>query len=123
MPFFKCQNCHLPLAIFWEKMTIFGIFFEKNVKFLATFWQSNGNFPESQQLTYSQGTNASLDLDRTGVREPELEAGEGRFAAKVSLYFSKPCKAFSDKLKRKRKQLDLLLVVKIAVSSKHFLSI
>ena len=29
-------------------MTIFGNFFEKNVKFLAIFWQSNGNFPEGQ---------------------------------------------------------------------------
>ena len=30
-------------------MKIFGFFFfEKNVKFLAIFWQSNGNFPEGQ---------------------------------------------------------------------------
>ena len=36
---------------FVEKMTIFVNFFEKNVKFLAIFWQSNGNFPEGQNLT------------------------------------------------------------------------
>ena len=28
------------------------MFFEKNVKFLAFFWHSNGNFPESQPLTF-----------------------------------------------------------------------
>ena len=33
---------------FVEKMTIFVNFFEKNVKFLAIFWQSNDNFPEGQ---------------------------------------------------------------------------
>ena len=38
----------LPMAIFWKKMKIFCIFFGKNVKFLANFWQSNGNFPEGQ---------------------------------------------------------------------------
>ena len=36
---------------FVEKMTIFVNFFEKNVKFLAIFWQSNGNFPEGQLNT------------------------------------------------------------------------
>ena len=36
---------------FVEKMTIFVNFFEKNVKFLAIFWQSNGNFPKGQVKT------------------------------------------------------------------------
>ena len=39
------------MAIFWKKMKIFGNFFGKNVKFLAIFWQSNGNFPEGQLKT------------------------------------------------------------------------
>ena len=34
--------------ILLTKMTNFVNFFEKNVKFLAVFWQSNGNFPECQ---------------------------------------------------------------------------
>jgi len=38
----------LPMAIFLKKMKILGNFFEKNVKFLEIFWQSNGNFPEGQ---------------------------------------------------------------------------
>ena len=43
------ENCHLTaMGNFVEKMTIFVNFFEKNVKFLAIFWQSNGNFQESQ---------------------------------------------------------------------------
>ena len=29
-------------------MKLFGNFFEKNVKFLAIFWQSNSNFLEGQ---------------------------------------------------------------------------
>ena len=33
-------------------MTIFVNFLEKNVKFLAIFWQSNGNFSESQNLPH-----------------------------------------------------------------------
>ena len=36
------------MAILLKKMKIFVNFFEKNVKFLAIFWQSNGNFPEGQ---------------------------------------------------------------------------
>ena len=36
---------------FLKKMKIFGNFFWKNVKFLAIFWQSNGNFPEGQYYT------------------------------------------------------------------------
>ena len=31
-----------------KKKTTFGNFFDKNVKFLAMFWHSKGNFPESQ---------------------------------------------------------------------------
>ena len=38
-------------AFFLKKMKIFGNFFWKNVKFLAIFWQSNGNFPEGQYYT------------------------------------------------------------------------
>ena len=45
MSFFSTK---LPLAILLKKMTIFIKFFEKNVKFLAIFWHSNGNFPEGQ---------------------------------------------------------------------------
>ena len=37
------------MAIFWEKLTIVCNFSEKNVKFLAIFGQSNGNFPEGQK--------------------------------------------------------------------------
>ena len=49
----NCQKRHfkkkLPkIFIFFKKITIFFNFFEKNVKFLAIFWQSNGNFPEGQ---------------------------------------------------------------------------
>ena len=33
---------------FVEKNENFVNFLEKNVKFLAIFWQSNGNFPEGQ---------------------------------------------------------------------------
>ena len=40
----------LPFAIFLKKMKIFGNF-KKNFKFLAIFWQSNGNFPEGQPWT------------------------------------------------------------------------
>ena len=48
----KAKNCHffqkkMSLAIFWINEN-FGIFGGKNVKFLAIFWQSNGNFPEGQ---------------------------------------------------------------------------
>ena len=56
------KNClffstKLPMAILLKKMTIFGKFFEKNVKFLAMFWHSNGNFPEGQVfcMLHSQG--------------------------------------------------------------------
>ena len=38
----------MSLAILLKKMIIFVNFFEKNVKFLAIFWQSNGNFWEGQ---------------------------------------------------------------------------
>ena len=41
----------LTMAILLKKMTIFVNFFEKNVKFLAIFGQSNGNFPEGQVIT------------------------------------------------------------------------
>ena len=37
----------LQLAILLKKMTIF-VNLKKNVKFLAIFWHSNGNFPEGQ---------------------------------------------------------------------------
>ena len=43
----------LPLAIFWKKNNFLSIFLKINVKFLAIFWQSNGNFPEGQDLTIS----------------------------------------------------------------------
>ena len=42
----------LPMAIFLKKVKNFGHFFWKNVKFLAIFWQSNGNFPEGQVSSY-----------------------------------------------------------------------
>ena len=34
-----------------KKITIFVNFYEKNIKFLAIFWQSNGKFLEGQILT------------------------------------------------------------------------
>ena len=40
---------------FWKKKKIFDNFFEKNVKFLAIFGQSIGNFPEGLVLTYIMG--------------------------------------------------------------------
>jgi len=65
---FECQkNCQrldilkkkLPKIFIFSKklpmaMKIFGNFFEKNVKFLAIFWQSNGNFPKGQIHTTSR---------------------------------------------------------------------
>jgi len=51
-----------PLTILLKKMAIFGYlkkkgnFFRKNVKFLAFFWHSNGNFPEGQL-----GTDWNID--------------------------------------------------------------
>ena len=48
LPKFSFFSKKLPMAIFLKKMKIFGNFFRKNVKFLAIFWQSNGNFPEGQ---------------------------------------------------------------------------
>ena len=50
----------LPMAIFLKKMKIFGNFFWKNVKFLAIFWQSNGNFPEGQTCTGSRPIFSSI---------------------------------------------------------------
>ena len=41
------KNCQ-KLDIFLKKMKIFVNSFEKNVKILAIFWHSNGNFPEGQ---------------------------------------------------------------------------
>ena len=38
----------IAIGNFFEKMKIFGYFLKKNVKFLAIFWQSNGNFPKGQ---------------------------------------------------------------------------
>ena len=49
LSFFFQQNCQWQFC--WKKKTIFVNFFEKNVKFLAIFWQSNGNFPEGQVKT------------------------------------------------------------------------
>ena len=49
----KCQN-YLFFSKKLKKMKIFGNFFEKNVQFLAIFWQSNGNFPEGQMTTNSR---------------------------------------------------------------------
>ena len=34
----------------------------ENVKFLAIFWQSNGNFPEGQVVTYSQDKTQNLEV-------------------------------------------------------------
>ena len=52
-----------------EKMKIFGNFFEKNVKFLAIFWHSNGNFPEGQTWTKVQGAAVRPPGDgQVGVR-------------------------------------------------------
>ena len=50
----------MPLAIFLKKMKIVGNFFGKNVKFLAIFWQSNGNFPEGQVCIVNRKNNVSL---------------------------------------------------------------
>ena len=61
------ENCHLNVKklqkkqknltfFFLKKKTIFVNLFEKNVKFLAIFWQSNGNFPEGQVHTSSSFT-------------------------------------------------------------------
>jgi len=48
----KSLRIKWPMAIFLKKrMKFFGSFFWKNVKFLAIFWQSNGNFPEGQLET------------------------------------------------------------------------
>ena len=44
----SCQK----LEILLKKNENFCQFFEKNVKFLAIFWQSNGNFPEGQHPLY-----------------------------------------------------------------------
>jgi len=38
-------------------MKIFINFFEKNVKFLAIFWQSNGNLPEGQVYNKTNQTS------------------------------------------------------------------
>ena len=48
--FFKTMQ----LAIVLKKMKIFGNFFEKIVKYLAIFWQSNSNFPEGQMISNDQ---------------------------------------------------------------------
>ena len=37
--------------LFLKKCLVFGNFFEKDIKFLAIFWHSNGNFPEGQVVS------------------------------------------------------------------------
>ena len=46
----------MPLGILLKKRQFLSIFFWKNVKFLAFFWHSNGNFPEGQL-----GTDWNID--------------------------------------------------------------
>ena len=45
LSFFQ-QNCQWQFC--WKIWQFLSIFFEKNVKILAIFWQSNGNFPDGQ---------------------------------------------------------------------------
>ena len=51
------------MAILLKKMTIFVNFVEKNVKSLAIFWKSNGNFPEGQESKF---------VDKNDKLEPML---------------------------------------------------
>ena len=51
---FDCQKIAKNLTYLkknCQKLSFFGNFFEKYVKFLAIFWHSNGNFPEGQFWT------------------------------------------------------------------------
>ena len=56
---FDCQK------IFLKKMKIFANFFEKYVKFLAIFWQSNGNFPEGHVWIFLQSNHKCPSLKQT----------------------------------------------------------
>ena len=51
---FDCQKNCQKLDIFSKKIPKIFIFLKKNVKFLAIFWHSNGNFPEGELLTRSE---------------------------------------------------------------------
>ena len=53
------------MAIFLKKMKIFGNFFKKNVKVLAIFRQSNGNFPEGQIDRYKHQTMLTQGVEHS----------------------------------------------------------
>ena len=89
---FKKKLKKLPMAIFLNFVLIFGNVFEKNVKFLAIFWQSNGNFPVGQlgTLTLSWATfsclfSSSTSCAWTALLESRLSRSSNW--ALVSLYW------------------------------------